>query len=136
MKRLTLIATSVLLAIGSPAFADITGLTIDNLGTFSESTGEARVSGTVTCTTAVSLRALAGQAHADGSTTVVASSSPGMPCTGSSQPWTVVFPSSPTLFGTPPPEAGPARCNVTASDSPTPSTSMSREEWVDLQPAP
>ena len=63
MKRLTLIATSVLLAIGSPAFADITGLTIDNLGTFSESTGEARVSGTVTCTTAVSLRALAGQAQ-------------------------------------------------------------------------
>ena len=114
MKRLTLIATSVLLGIGSPAFAEIENLTIDS-GTISESTGRASLSGTVTCTAdhiVIINNASAAQVQDGKLATAFGSSSSGMRCTGSSQPWTVVLDST----FEPPLEPGAATCNAFAVD--------------------
>jgi hypothetical protein len=124
VKRLTLIATSILLGIGSLAFARITDLTINPDGTVSSDGKEVTVNGTVTCTEGhtFSLTARAGQVRpSDGEFAVATSGlSPSPPegCTGSPQAWTVVlFPTS--FLGIPPRgfEPGPARCNVTANDN-------------------
>ncbi len=117
MKRLTLIATSVLLGIGSPAFAEIENLTIDS-GTISRSTGIASLSGTVTCTadhTVIINNAAAAQIRDGKLATASGSSSSGMRCTGSSQPWTVVLNGS---TSGPPLEPGAAICNAFAVDMP------------------
>ncbi len=124
MKRLTLIVTSILLGIGSLAFARITDLTINPDGTVSSDGKKVTVSGTVTCTEdhTFSLTARAGQVRSSDGNFAVATSgfSPSPPegCTGSPQAWTVVL--SPMSFlGIPPRgfEPGHARCNVTANDN-------------------
>jgi hypothetical protein len=124
VKRLTLIVTSILLGIGSLAFARITDLTINPDGTVSSDGKKVTVSGTVTCTEdhTFSLTARAGQVRSSDGNFAVATSgfSPSPPegCTGSPQAWTVVL--SPMSFlGIPPRgfEPGHARCNVTANDN-------------------
>ena len=122
MKRLILIVTSILLGIGSLAFARITNLIINPDGTVSSDGEKVTVSGTVTCTEGhtFSLTARAGQVRPSDGNFAVATSGPSPPegCTGSPQAWTVVL--SPMSFlGIPPRgfEPGPARCNVTANDN-------------------
>jgi hypothetical protein len=125
VKRLTLIVTSILLGIGSLAFARITDLTINPDGTVSSDGEKITVSGTVTCTEdhTFSLTARAGQVRSDGQFAVATSGlSPSPPegCTGSPQAWTVVLsPMSFPILGIPAQgfEPGHARCNVTANDN-------------------
>lgn len=122
MKRLTLIATSILLGIGSLAFARITDLTINPDGTVS-SDGKVTVSGTTTCTQGhtFSLTARAGQSQPGGKFAFASGSSGPNGCAdGSPQDWTVVLSPMPfPLLGMPARdfEPGTARCNVTANDN-------------------
>jgi len=137
VKRLTLIATSILLGIGSLAFALITDLTINPVGTVSGDGQKVTVSGTVTCTEnhTFSLTARAGQVQPpDGELTYASGSSSSEGCTGSPQDWTVVL--SPMPFPilrmpTRPFKPGPARCNVTATDD-NDDESVSHEIACDL----
>ena len=137
MKRLTLIATSILLGIGSLAFALITDLTINPKGTVSGDGQEVTVRGTVTCTEGhtFSLTARAGQVQPpDGEVAYASGSSSSEGCTGSPQDWTVVLSPMPfPLFGIPARgfKPGPAKCNVTANDN-TDGEAVSHEIACDL----
>ena len=127
------VAVVVLLGIWSPAFAEVTSVTVDS-ATVSRSTGQVTVNGSVTCTPGDTVNIDVDIIQPTGPQQFVEGEGfTSVTCSGQAEAWTAVLTSS---FGSRGFKAGPAGGNANACDETAPSPCVETTSTIHIRSAP